>query len=86
MTEVIHDLDHDSLLSQHLEISNEDWDAMGVELHANTGSNDEGPYCYWFEVPENTPEEILEKTGWKVGQTVNDIPVEVVDVDDEYDP
>ena len=86
MNEEMHGLAPDSPLSQHLEISDEGWDAMGAELHENTGSNDEGLYCYWFEVPENAPEEILEKTGWKVGQIINDIPVEVVDVDDEYDP
>ena len=69
----------DSLLSQHLGVSDVDWEEMGAQLNANTGNNDEMTYCYWFIVPEGTPEEILEKTGWQVGQTVNDIPVELVD-------
>lgn len=76
-----HDSAHNSLLSQHLGITDVDWEEMATELNANTGSNDETTYCYWFRVPEDTPKEILEKTGWQVGQTVNDIPAWLVDTD-----
>jgi hypothetical protein len=54
---------------------------MGAELNANTGNNDGMTYSYWFIVPDNTSEEILEKTGWQVGQMVDEIPIELVDND-----
>lgn len=54
---------------------------MGAELHENTGNSGEMTYNYWFTVPEGTAEEILEKTGWKIGEMINDIPVCVVDFD-----
>lgn len=68
-------------LSQHLGITDVEWDEMDVELNANTGSHDEMTYCYWFEVPENTPQETLNKTGWKVGDVIDDIPVWFVDTE-----
>ncbi|MCV2402274.1 hypothetical protein OFY17_05165 [Marinomonas sp. C2222] len=68
----------DSALSQYFGISDAEWEELGAELNANTG-NDEMTYCYWFTVPDDTSEEILEKTGWQVGQIVDDIPVELVD-------
>ncbi|WP_076922381.1 hypothetical protein [Pseudoalteromonas sp. SK20] len=74
----------DSLLSQHLGISDDDWENMGAELNANTGSSGEMTYCYWFMVPEATSEEILHKTGWKIGQMIDQIPVELVDNDGVY--
>lgn len=74
----------DSLLSRHLGISDDDWEDMGAELNANTGSSGEITYCYWFMVPEETSEEILHKTGWKIGQMIDQIPVELVDNDGVY--
>lgn len=71
----------DSQLAQYLEITDRDWEMMGAELNENTGHSDETIYSYWFEVPEGTPEEILEKTGWEIGQTVNNIPSYVVDAE-----
>ncbi|QNF15718.1 hypothetical protein FT670_04035 [Aeromonas jandaei] len=55
---------------------------MGADLHANTGHSDDTVYSYWFTVPEGTSEDLLEKTGWKIGQTVDGIPVWVVDCDE----
>ena len=69
----------DSQLSQYLGITDDEWDDMGAELHENTGNSGEMTYNYWFTVPEGTAEEILEKTGWKIGEMINDIPVCVVD-------
>ena len=70
-----------SLLSRHLEISDDDWEEMGAELNASTGNSGEMTYCYWFMVPEGTSEKILHKTGWKTGQMIDQIPVELVDND-----
>ena len=74
----------DCLLSQHLGISDDDWEEMGAELNENTGNNDQMTYCYWFIVPEGTSDEILSNTGWKVGQMIDNIPVELVDNDGGY--
>lgn len=70
-----------SSLAQYLGITDAEWDDMGAELNANT-SRDDMVYSYWFEVPEGTPEDLLEKTGWKVDQMIDDIPVWVVDCDE----
>ncbi|HHQ4578364.1 hypothetical protein ACSZN2_22095 [Aeromonas hydrophila] len=50
-----------------------------MELNENTGNSGDMVYCYWFIVPDTTSDDILEKTGWKIGQMVDDIPVWVVD-------
>jgi len=71
----------DSPLAQYLGITDEEWDEMGANLDANTGNSGEMTYCYWFIVPEGTSDDILEKTGWKVGQMIDDIPVWVVDAE-----
>ncbi|MFW2327006.1 MULTISPECIES: hypothetical protein [Aeromonas] len=71
-----------SALAQYLEITDDEWDEMGAELNANTGHSDDMVYSYWFEVPEGTPEDLLEKTGWKVGQTISDIPVWAVEAEE----
>ncbi|MEL3928619.1 hypothetical protein V1669_14625 [Aeromonas enteropelogenes] len=71
----------DSDLAQWLGITDDEWDDMGADLHANAGHSGDMTYSYWFTVPEGTPEDLLEKTGWKIGQTVEDIPVWVVDSD-----
>lgn len=71
----------DSLLAQHLGITDEEWDEMGADLNANNGNSGEMTYCYWFTVPEGTSSNILVTTGWQVGQMIDDIPVWVVDVD-----
>lgn len=69
----------DSPLSQHLGISDIEWEEMGAELNASTSSSGDMTYCYWFTVPKGTSGEILEKTGWQVDQMIDDIPVEAVD-------
>jgi|GEM_PF-2301729 hypothetical protein len=74
----------DSLLSRHLGISDDDWEDMGAELNTNTGNSGEMTYCYWFIVPEGTSEEILYKSGWEIGQMIDQIPVELVDNDRAY--
>ncbi|ELV7527161.1 hypothetical protein QMU90_000933 [Edwardsiella ictaluri] len=72
----------DSALSRYLGITDDEWEDMGAELYENTGSSGDMVYSYWFVVPEGTSDDILEKTGWKIGQVINDIPVDVVDFDD----
>lgn len=69
-------------LAQYLEITDDEWDEMGADLQANTGSSGDMTYCYWFIVPDGTSEDLLEKTGWKISQTIDDIPVWVVESDE----
>lgn len=71
----------DSELSRYLGITDDEWEDMGAELCANTGNSGDMVYSYWFVVPEGTSDDILEKTGWKIGQVINDIPADVVDSD-----
>lgn len=68
-----------SPLSQHLRITDDEWNSLGAQLEANTGNSCEMTYSYWFTVPEDAPDHILEKTGWEVGQMIDDIPVWVVE-------
>ncbi|EJG2034141.1 hypothetical protein ACN08N_26525 (plasmid) [Photobacterium leiognathi subsp. mandapamensis] len=69
----------DSSISQYLGITDEEWDELSVELNANDGSSGDMTYCYWFEVPESISEALQNKTGWEVGQIIDDIPVWVVE-------
>ena len=71
----------DSQLSQFLEITDEDWEGMGAELNVNAGSSEETTYSYWFIVPDTTSEDILKKTGWNIGQTIDDIPIWLVEIE-----
>lgn len=43
------------------------WD---VEYHDDTGSSGDMVYGYYFYVPEEASEEILEEMHWKPGDTV----------------
>ena len=69
-------------LAEYLGLTDEQYEELDIELHADTGSSGEMVYSYWFYVPENTPLEVLEVTGWKRGQLINGIPVWVVDSED----
>ena len=71
----------ESPLSRYLGLIDEEWVEMDAELNSNTDYHDEMSYCYWLEVPEDTPQDILNKTGWKVGDVIDDIPVWVVDTE-----
>ncbi|WP_323883654.1 hypothetical protein [Aeromonas hydrophila] len=71
-----------SALAQYLDITDDEWDEMGADLQADTGSSGDMTYCYWFIVPEGTSEALLEKTGWEVDQKIDDIPVWVVECDE----
>lgn len=76
----------DSPLSRYLGITDNEWDELCVELHAYTGNSDEQPYSYWFSVPDGISSDILDKTGWKIGQVINDIPNYLVDSDQKILP
>ena len=73
-------------LAAYLGLSDNQLEELGLELYADTGSSGEMTYSYYFYVPENTSDEILEITGWEIGELVNDIPIWIVDCEepDQY--
>jgi hypothetical protein len=70
-------------LASYLGLTDEQFEELDIELHADTGSSGEMVYSYFFDVPEHTSDEILDVTGWKVGQLINGIPIWVVENEGE---
>lgn len=68
-------------LAEYLDLTEDELDAMDLEdlLQVDTGSRGEMIYSYYFDVPECTPPEVLERKGWHVGQLVLGIPQNIVD-------
>ena len=66
-------------LANYLNISENQLEELNLEIHEDTGSTGEMNYSYWFEVPEDISEEITNITGWKPGQVISDIPLDVLD-------
>lgn len=59
-----------SPLAEELGLTDEEVESLDLEFHTNTGNSGQMPYNYYFEVPEGAPVEILEKKGWKIGETI----------------
>lgn len=78
------DLTEDNMndLASYLGITDAQLEELNLEFHEDTGSSGEMVYSYYFYVPDNTPQKILEITGWKPGQLINGIPVNVFDEED----
>lgn len=74
--------DNSSELASYLGLTDQQLDQLDLELYEDTGASGEMVYSYFFTVPEHTLSEILELTGWKVGQLINGIPTNVVEEDD----
>ncbi|MEW8027470.1 MAG: hypothetical protein AB2761_03400 [Candidatus Thiodiazotropha endolucinida] len=68
-----------SKLASYLGITNEQLDQLDIEVHEDTGSSGDMIYSYWFEVPEDIPGEVKVSTGWKPGQIITGIPIEIID-------
>ena len=73
--------DNMSELATYLGITDDQLDELNLEMHEDTGSSGEMVYSYYFYVPENTSQEILEITGWEPGQLVNGVPLNVYNMD-----
>lgn len=71
-----------SKLSDQLGLTEEELQELDLEIHENAGSSGEMIYGYYFVVSESIPPEILEKTTWNIGDTVN-IPINAMDDDHE---
>jgi hypothetical protein len=75
----------ESKLAQHLELTCEQLDDLGIDgdsLHEDSGSSGDMVYSYYFYVPKETSEEILEEKGWTVGDRI-EVPLWVFDEPDE---
>jgi hypothetical protein len=69
----------ESQLARYLGISDEEWERMGVDLVADTGQSGDMTYSYWFTVPEDVAQPVMNKTGWRPGCIVTGIPIWVVE-------
>jgi hypothetical protein len=70
-----------SELSEYLGITDEQLDELDIELNADTVSSGEMTYSYWFHVPADITDEVMQVTGWKGGELVSGIPVHVVEAE-----
>ncbi|EKQ7193167.1 hypothetical protein OGU21_15235 [Klebsiella oxytoca] len=62
-----------SKLAEYLDLTDEELLEMGLDedqIHPDTGSSGEMIYSYYFNVPEETPDEILKNKGWSVGDRI----------------
>ncbi|APD94635.1 hypothetical protein BM523_11775 [Alteromonas mediterranea] len=61
-------------LASYLGLTEEELVELDIEWLESKGSSGEMAYCFYFYVPDSTPQDILDKTGWEVGQLITDIP------------
>ena len=54
--------------------------SLSLDYHENTGSTGDMTYSYYFEVPEDTSDELLSAMHWAIGDTI-ELPVHVVEAD-----
>lgn len=62
-----------SALATELELTDDELDSIPLspeDLEENTGHSGDMVYEYYFYVPDTTPEDILSKKGWKIGECV----------------
>ncbi|GHG07776.1 hypothetical protein [Thalassotalea marina] len=74
-----------SELANYLGITDEQLEELDLEIQGDYGSSGEMLYSYYFEVPEHAPSDVLEITGWKVGQVINSIPLSVFPEEPDLD-
>jgi len=62
-----------SALAVELDLTDEELDSIPLapeDLGENTGHSGDMVYEYYFYVPDTTPEEILQKKEWKIGDCI----------------
>ena len=57
-------------LANYLNIQFSDMESLCIDIQANTGSSGEMSYNCYFHVPDDAPEDLLEKKGWSVGECI----------------
>lgn len=58
--------------------------SFGIEYNLNTGSSGEGEYGYFFYVPEEASDEILDAMDWERGGCV-ELSLNAFDSPDDHD-
>ncbi len=74
-----------SKLAVYLDLTDDQLDEMGLDeniIHEDTGNSGEMVYSYYFNVPESTPQDILENKGWKIGERIG-LPLSLFNEPDE---
>lgn len=62
-----------SALATELELTDDELDSIPLspeDLEENTGHSGDMVYEYYFYVADTTPEDILSKKGWEIGECV----------------
>lgn len=62
-----------SKLAVYLDLAEDQLDEMGLDedsIHEDSGNSGDMVYSYYFNVPDCTPQDILEEKGWVVGERV----------------
>ena len=62
-----------SKLAEYLELTDEELEEMDLDeddIYPDEGNSGEMVYSYYFIVPENTPDHILGKKDWSLGDRV----------------
>lgn len=72
-------------LADYLEIDVEYLDEIQPEIEENMGSSGEMLYNYFFYVPEDVDPDILNELGWRVGELIDDIPLNIYQEQDDYE-
>ena len=67
--------------TKYFGITAEQFEELGVELMEDSGSSGDMVYSYYFYVPEDTPDDILDNTGWKPGQLIGGIPTSIMEIE-----
>jgi len=76
-----------SKLAKFLGLTDEQLEESGIDedlLQPDSGSSEDTVYSYYFNVPEETPEEILEEKEWEVGDRI-EIPLWLFDEEEAPD-
>lgn len=69
-----------SILAAQLGLTEEELDEMDLDPeNLDEGKTDETRTTFFFTVPENTPQHILGKKGWSIGDTV-EVVIKLTDV------
>ena len=74
-----------SKLAVYLDLTDDQLEEMGLDediIHEDSGNSGEMVYSYYFNVPEGTPQDILEDKNWKIGERV-ELPLSFFDEPEE---
>jgi hypothetical protein len=71
-----------SKIAEYLEIPDDyldEFNSLDIEYFDDDGSSGDMIYSHYFEVPQETPQELLEAMSWVKGQTISNIPTSTLD-------